>query len=156
MQVVVEDITFVPKAEWVKSAKGWTVRIRVEARARNGVSYDVLAPRDAEVAVAGTVKRQGQAEKFTDRRKGDRKIVVKGDKSSTLSRTWPGPQGPKPLDVGDEVELDVGLWGLGSASTGSRPLKGLCRFRGKVDPSRTRLSVEPPPGVPIPKDDAMP
>lgn len=153
LQVAVEGMTFVPKAELVKSSKGWTVRIRVEASVRDGAEHTVLAPKGGEVAISGIVHRHDKSgtETFTDQRDGERVVTIK-DKPATLSRVWPGPKGPNALSQGDEIELVVGLWGLGSNGLSSRPLKRLCRFRGKIEAGVTRLKVEPPPGVELPQE----
>ncbi len=149
LRVEVEGVSFIPKAELVKKGKTWTLRVRVETRAKAGVSRTLLTPQGADIAIAGSIQRtgSGSTEKFVDHRNGDRETVVQGDKPIALSRVWPAANGPKPLNEGDEVDLMVGLWGFGPDSGSMRPLTKLCRFHGKIDHTKQRLIAEPPPGM---------
>lgn len=148
MRVEVDGVSFVPKAELVKSGAGYAIKLRVEARAKDGNAHSLLAPTGTELAIAGQIKRSGQAEPevLSDRREGDREIVLK-DKPATLTRTWPGADGPKVLAVGDEAELLVGIWGLGADKNSRRPLKKLCKLTVKFDKGKPRVAVGPPDGI---------
>jgi hypothetical protein len=148
MRIEVDGVTFVPKAEAVKSGAGYSIKLRVEARAKDGNAHSLLAPTGAEVAIAGLIKRSGQSEPemLSDQRDGDREIVLK-DKPVTLTRVWPAAAGPKPLVAGDEAELLVGIWGVGADKASRRPLKKLCKLTLKFDKGKPRVAVGPPDGV---------
>jgi len=148
MRVEIEGVSFAPKAEIVKLGASYGVKLKVEVRAKDGKSHSILAPANAEVAFAGSVKRKdAETEKFGDKREGDREVVLKGEKSQRLSRSWPPAGGLKPLALGDELELMVGIWGLGEDATSRRPLKKFCKVTVKFEKDKPKLSVTPPDGV---------
>jgi hypothetical protein len=148
MRVEVEGVTFAPKAEAVKSGAGWAVKVKVEVRAKDGNTHSLLAPTGTEVAIAGLVKRSGQAEPemLSDHREGDKEVVLK-DKPVTLTRTWPGAGGAKVLAAGDEAELLIGIWGLGENAASRRPVRKLCKLTVKLDKAKPRVSLGAPDGV---------
>jgi hypothetical protein len=126
---------------------GYGVKLKVEVRAKDGKPHSLLAPQNAEVAFAGTVKRkEGEPEKFGDKREGDRELTVK-EKAVQLTRSWPAQGGPKPLVNGDELELMVGIWGLGDDAASRRPLKKFCKVTLKFEKDKPRVTVTPPDGV---------
>lgn len=149
MRVEVEGLALTPKAEAVKSGAGFGIKLRVEARAKDDDAHIVLAPKGSELAFAGTIHRSGQSEpeKFGDERKGDQQVTIKGNKSVTITRSWPATGGPKPLATGDEAEFMVGLWGVGSNPDALRPLKKFCKITVKLDKAKPRVVVGPPDGV---------
>lgn len=147
MRVELEGVTFAPKAEAVKVGAGYGLKLKVDVRAKDGKPHSLLAPKNAEVAFAGSVKRKdGEPEKFGDKREGDREIVLKGDKAVQLSRSWP-PAGQKPIVNGDELELMVGIWGLGDDAAARRPLKKFCKVTLKFEKDKPRVVVTTPDGV---------
>lgn len=147
MRVELEGVTFAPKAEAVKVGAGYGLKLKVDVRAKDGKSHSLLAPKNAEVAFAGSVKRKdGEPEKFGDKREGDREIVLKGDKAVHLARSWP-PAGEKPIVNGDELELMVGIWGLGDDAASRRPLKKFCKVTLKFEKDKPRVVVTTPDGV---------
>ncbi|MGC4094236.1 MAG: hypothetical protein QM756_41275 [Polyangiaceae bacterium] len=148
MRVELEGVSFAPKAEAVKVAGGYGVKLKVEVKAKDGKPHSILAPKGAEVAFAGSVKRkEGEPEKFGDKREGDNEVALKGDKAAQLSRSWPPAGGPKPLSVGDELELMVGIWGLGEDAGSRRPLKKFCKVSVKFEKDKPKVSVTAPDGV---------
>lgn len=149
MRVEIEGLSFAPKAEAVKAGAGFGIKIKVEVRAKDDQSHSLLAPSAAQLAVAGSIRRAGQAEPetFGDKREGDQEIVVKGSKPTTLTRSWPGADGPKPLVQGDEAELMIGIWGLGSDAASRRPLKKFCKVTVKFDKPKPRVIVSAPDGI---------
>lgn len=149
MRVEVEGLSFAPKAEAVKAGAGYAIKLKVEVRTKDDESHSLLAPAQAEVAMAGSIKRAGQAEPetFGDKREGEREIVVKGAKPVTLTRTWPAAGGPKPLAQGDEAELMVGIWGLGADAASRRPLKKFCKITVKFTQQKPRVVITAPEGI---------
>lgn len=147
MRVELDGVVFAPKAETVKLAGGYGLKLKVDVRAKDGKEHSLLAPKTAEVAFAGTVKRkEGEPEKFGDKREGDREIVLKGEKPVHLTRTWP-PAGQKPIANGDELELMVGIWGVGENAASRRPLKKFCKVTLKFEKDKPRVVVTTPDGV---------
>lgn len=149
LRVKVAGVAFTPTAEAVKVAGGWGIKVRVEAKSDDEATHSLLAPKAAEVAFAGHIRRAGgaDAESFSDRRDGDRELEVTPNKSAKLQRAWPPAGGPKPLAVGDELELQIGIWGLGADAGSRRPVGKLCRVEVKFDKERPRVKVTPPAGV---------
>lgn len=149
MRVEIEGLSFAPKAEAVKAGAGYAIKLKVEVKTKDDESHSLLAPAQAEVAMAGSIRRAGQAEPetFGDKREGDREIVVKGAKPVTLTRTWPGAGGPKPLVQGDEAELMVGIWGVGADAASRRPLKKFCKITVKFTQPKPRVVVSAPDGI---------
>ncbi len=145
MRVEIDGVSFSPKAELVKVGKGSGVKLKVEVRAKDGKKHSLLAPEKAPFAFAGSVRRSGEEQRFTDKREGDRAVSV-GDKLTTLTRTWPDA-GVKPLEAGDELELFVGIWGIGPDEASRRPLKKFCKITIKMDKAKPRVVVSPPDGV---------
>lgn len=148
MRIEVDGVTFSPKAEAVKSGAGWAVKVKVEVRAKDGNPHSLLAPTGTEVAIAGLVKRSGQAEPemLSDHRDGDKEIVLK-DKPVTLTRTWPAAGGVKVLGAGDEAELLIGIWGLGENAASRKPVRKLCKLSVKLDKAKPKVSLGAPDGV---------
>lgn len=149
MRVELEGLSLTPKAEAVKSGAGYGIKLRVDARAKDDEAHLILAPKGSEIALAGSVRRAGQSEpeKFGDERKGDEQVTVKGNKSVSITRSWPSAGGPKPLAPGDEAEFMVGLWGVGSDPSALRPLKKFCKITLKLDKGKPRVVLGPPDGV---------
>jgi hypothetical protein len=53
----------------------------------------------------------------------------------------------KPLAMGDELEIMVGIWGLGTDAASRRPLKKFCKVTLKVDKPKPRAIISAPDGV---------
>lgn len=149
MRVKVAGVVFTPTAEAVKVAGGWGVRVTVEAKSDDETTHSLLAPKAAELAFAGKILRDRSAEPeaFSDRRAGDRELEVTPNKAVKLERVWPPPGGPKPLAMGDALELQVGIWGLGADASSRRPVGKLCRVEVKLSWEQLRVKVTPPAGV---------
>ncbi|HET9959264.1 MAG TPA: hypothetical protein VFQ61_32465 [Polyangiaceae bacterium] len=146
LRVEVEGVSFSPKGEAVKTAGGYTIRFKVEARAKDGKTHSLLAPESKELAFAGRVKGpDGEATRFGDKREGDRALTL-GEKPVTLKRSYPGP-GEKPLSAGSELELMVGLWGIGADESSRRPLNKFFRATVKLDKEKPRVVIAPPEGT---------
>ena len=147
MRVELDGVVFAPKAESVKLAGGYGLKLKVDVRAKDGKEHSLLAPKNAEVAFAGSVRRkEGEPEKFGDKREGDREIVLKGEKPVHLTRSWPNA-GQKPIANGDELELMVGIWGVGENAAARRPLKKFCKVTLKFEKDKPRVVVTTPDGV---------
>lgn len=132
MRVRTEGVVLRPRAEAVRAGKGHAVRVTVRLRLETDMERSVLAPEGQELAFAGRVLRaDGTQETFSDTRSGDRGKTLAPGGELVLSRTWPDAKDVKPLGPGDELELAVGIWGLGESPDERRPLRALCKVTAK-------------------------
>jgi hypothetical protein len=144
MRVRVAGVVLVPKAELVTKGGLSTIKLVVEASSEDGKTHSILAPSGKELAFAGKVRRaDGTEETFTDQREGDRDVSIGEGTDAKLSRTFPD-KGKKPFKTGDEVELAVGLWGLGEDANSRRPVRALCKVTLSFPRKTPKLKVLPP------------
>ena len=138
-------VSFACNAESVKGPSGFGVKVTLEATASEDRS--LLAPEHGPLAFAGAVKRKGkpEPEQFGDERKGDGTLALAAGKPVKLVREWPNKGQGGALSNGDVLELDVGLWGLGTSEADRRPAKQFLRVKVKVTDWKGRATVEPPP-----------
>jgi hypothetical protein len=147
LRVRVAGVELVPRAELIQKAGSVGVKLRVEARAEDGKKHSLLAPAGQELAFAAKVRRvDGSEETYNDQREGEREITLDEGRDAQLSRTFPG-KGMKPLKNGDELELAVGLWGLGDDAASRRPLRALCKVTLSYPRKKPKLKLTPPDGV---------
>jgi hypothetical protein len=147
MRVRVAGVELVPRAEVVEKGGTLSIKLRVEARSEDGKKHSLLAPAGKELALAGTLRRSdGSEEKFGDEREGERELVVDDGKDVVLTRTFPD-KGAKPLKSGDQLELAVGLWGLGDDAASRRPVRGLCKVTLSYPRNKPKLKLTPPDGL---------
>jgi hypothetical protein len=150
MRVRVDGVELVPRAELVQKAGGAiAIKVRVEARSEDGKKHSLLAPAGKELAFAGKIRRQdGAEERFDDERSGERELVLDEGKDAVLTRTFPDPKGAvKPLKDGDELELAVGLWGLGDDASTRRAVRGVCKITLSYPRKKPKLKLTPPDGL---------
>ncbi len=144
LQIDVAGARFFPKARAVKVKGGWGVTIDVKASAEDDRTHSLLRSNDGALAFAGTVVRGGKATEFGDERgSGEEQLLFPGA-PLTLSRNWPGNLDLAPLARGDELRLEVGLWGLGRDATSRRPVKKFCLVRVSPGSRRPSVLVTPP------------
>jgi hypothetical protein len=138
-------VSFTCNAEAVKGPSGFGVKVTLEATA--SADRSMLAPEHGPLAFAGTIKRKGKAESetFGDERKGEGTLSLPAGKAVKLVREWPAKGKGGALSNGDVLELDVGLWGLGTTDADRRPAKQFLRVKLRVIEWKGRATVEPPP-----------
>ncbi|HLV64611.1 MAG TPA: hypothetical protein VKY73_02315 [Polyangiaceae bacterium] len=146
MRVRTEGVVLRPRAEAVRAGKGHAVRVTVRLRMEADTERSVLAPEGQELAFAGRVVRaDGTEEHFADTRTGERAKTLSPSGELVLARTWPDAGDVKPLGPGDELELAVGIWGLGEDADSRRPLRALCKVTAKGKKGGApRVAVAPP------------
>jgi hypothetical protein len=146
LKIEVDGVRFMAKAEPVRTPAGFHVRVTVSATASENRS--LLASKHGPLAFAGAVKRAGkaEAEQFGDERTGEGDEPLGAGTTVKLSRDWP-PKGVRPLGNGDILELDVGLWGLGTGPSDRRAVKQFARVKASVDQWKGKASVSPPPSL---------
>ena len=64
-----------------------------------------------------------------------------------LTRDWPGTSGTAALRSGDEIALEVGLWGLGDDADSRRPVAKFFLVTMKVGAKSPEPRVTTPDGM---------
>jgi hypothetical protein len=68
---------------------------------------------------------------------------VPADKPLKFAREWPG-KGGKGLAAGDELTLQVGLWGLGDNAETRRPVRNFVLIKMVAGKKKPQPVVTPP------------
>ncbi len=142
LRVTVSEVEFIPRATPVRVGAGWGVKIDVSARARDDQPHVLFRPEQGPLAFFAVVNRSGKKEERGDHRRGQGEEYVT-ENGIEFSRTWPGNMGMQPLAAGEQLELQVGLWGVGKSMTRHRPLKGFFTVK-MVGGSQAQAVVSPP------------
>jgi len=147
LKVEILGVKFVPKVEAVRTPAGFDVKVLVNATASE--ARTLLSPKAGPLAFAGSIKRAGKAEPetFGDERSGDGDQPLGDGTTVKLSREWPGKMKVQPLGNGDVLELDVGLWGLGTSASDRRAVKQFFHVKAKVEKWKGSARVEVPPNM---------
>jgi hypothetical protein len=146
LRIEVEGVEFMPKAQPVKVKGGWGVKITLEATAGDEPRY-LLNPKNGPLAFAGVVKRKGEEENFGDKRDGDGNAELGPGQTESFTSNWPAKgQGAQPLWWGNELTLDVGLWGLGRTQDARRPIKKFFTLK-MVAGNKPQPVIQPPASV---------
>ena len=145
LKISVAGVKFTVSTAAVKVAAGWGVKVSVVASASDGKPHSLASPKSGPLAFAGTVQRKGQGEPdhFVDERTGEGEQAIFGDDPTKFNRTWPA-KGTRVLGVGDSLDLQIALWGLGVEKDARRPVKQFCHVRMEVGKGLPRAIVEPP------------
>ncbi len=145
LKITVAGMKFLASTVAEQTGGGWGVKVNVEATADDGKPHSLTKPKAGPLAFAGSVLRKGKTdpERFGDERAGEGEEAVQGDKPVKLSRTWP-LKGVRALAIGDALDLQVGLWGLGDTADSRRPVKQFFHVRMQVDKGKPKAIVEPP------------
>src|SRR5882724_6776367 len=146
LKVSLTGVKFTVSAAAAQVGPGWGVKVSVVVSAEDGKPHSLSSPNAGPMAFAGSVRRKGKSEPeaFGDERAGDGEQSIFGDDPTKFNRTWPG-KGVRPLAIGDSLDLQVALWGLGANTDSRRPVKQFCHVRMEVGPKgKPRAIVEPP------------
>lgn len=145
LKISVAGVKFTVTASAAQIAAGWGVKLSVVASASDGKAHSLASPKTGPLAFAGFVQRKAQpeAESFGDERAGNGEQSVFGDDVTKFSRTWPA-KGTRVLAIGEVLDLQVALWGLGLEKEERRPVKQFCHVRMQVGKGKPRPIVEPP------------
>lgn len=124
LDVSIDGVMFHVKAEAKRVGAGWGVVVKVEAESEGGLTRYLMSPEAGPLAFAAKViERERVVTEMGDGRVGEGSKSVTPEGSLEFARTWPA-KGAKPLAGGQELELQVGLWGLGREEGKTRPIKG--------------------------------
>jgi hypothetical protein len=145
LKISVAGVKFTVSAAAVKVASGWGVKVSVVASASDGKPHSLGSPKAGPLAFAGAVQRKGQSEPdhFGDERTGDGELAIFGDDPTKFNRTWPA-KGTRVLGIGDSLDLQIALWGLGVERDARRPVKQFCHVRMEVGKGLPKAIIEPP------------
>ena len=145
LKISVAGVKFVASSAAEQTGGGWGVKVSVEATSDDGKAHSLTKPKAGPLAFAGSVTRKGKSEPehFGDERAGDGEEAVAGEKPVKISRTWP-IKGVRALAIGDALNLQVTLWGLGNDADSRRPVKQFFHVRMQVDKGKPKAVVEPP------------
>jgi len=144
LKIEVAGVRFLASAEAKQIAQGWGAKVTIKAEATDGKEHVLLNPKNGPIAFAAAVFKKGstEAERIADSRDGDAEITL-GSSSSTFSREFPS-KGGRVLAMGETLDLEVALWGLGDSREDRRPVKQFFHVKMKVDRGKPRAVVEPP------------
>jgi len=121
LKVEVEGAVFAVSAQSYVKPEGYGVEVFVEATAK--VEGALASPTAGPIAFAGKVVRKtGRVDQFGDRKGGNGTKPLGPASSQKFSRKWP-IENVSLLSPGDELELQVGLWGYGPATGKLRPVR---------------------------------
>jgi len=144
LEVEVAGVRFTTAVKPIQMAGGWGVRLSATGKSKDGKAHSLSNPKGGPIALAGSVKRGGNAERFGDKREGDDEKTIEAAAPLEISREWPA-KGEKPLHDGDELQLEVGLWGLGDDAASRRPVRDFFRVKMVVGKKKPQPVITPPP-----------
>ena len=144
LKIEVAGVRFLASAEAKQVGQGWGAKVTIKAEATDGKEHALLNPKNGPIAFAAAVFKKGsaEAERIPDSRDGDAELTL-GSSPTTFSRQFPG-KGGRVLAMGETLDLEVALWGLGDSSEARRPVKQFFHVKMKVDKGKPKAIVEPP------------
>jgi hypothetical protein len=144
LKIEVAGVRFLASAEAKQVGQGWGAKVTIKAEATDGKEHVLLNPKNGPIAFAAAVFKKGstEAERIPDSRDGDAEMTL-GSSPSTFSRQFPG-KGGRVLAMGETLDLEIGLWGLGESSEARRPVTQFFHVKMKVDKGKPKAVVEPP------------
>jgi hypothetical protein len=127
LAVSVEGVQFLATASPIKLKNGgFGIKLKVTAEAKDENMHTLMSPQNGPLAVAGKIKRSKSGEEvpFGDERGNEDEQFIAPGSPLEIERDWPPENGPYAW-WGDEIELQVGLWGLANAGDRRRPVRKL-------------------------------
>lgn len=145
LRVDVAGVRFLASAQAKQVAQGWGVKISIKAESTDGAEHALLSPKNGPIAFAAAVFKKGstEAERIPDAREGEGELKVGPGAPVTFTRDFPS-RGGRVLAIGEALDLEVGLWGLGSSADDRRPVKQFVHVTMKVEKGKPKALVEPP------------
>jgi hypothetical protein len=143
--VEVAGVRFLVSAEAKQISQGWGAKLNVKAEATDGKEHVLLSPKNGPIAFAAAVFKKGstEAERIPDAREGEGELVIGPGAPTSFSRQFPN-KGGRVLAIGETLDMEVALWGLGETRGDRRPVKQFVHVKMKVDKGKPRAIVEPP------------
>lgn len=142
LKVEVDGAVFAPSAKSYVKPEGYGVEITVEATAK---TEGILASPDAgPLAFAGRVIRKtGRVDQFGDKRSGSGTKTLSPTSPQKFSRTWP-IENVSLLSPGDELVLEIGLWGYGPKNGDVRPVRKFATLKMKATSNGATPIIDAP------------
>jgi hypothetical protein len=144
LKVEVAGVRFLVNADAKQIAQGWGAKISIKAEATDGKPHVLLSPKNGPIAFAAAVFKKGstEAERIPDSREGEGELSI-GASPVSFSREFPN-KGGRVLAIGETLDMEVALWGLGEGKDDRRPVKQFVHVKMKVDKGKPKAIVEPP------------
>lgn len=144
LKIEVAGVRFLASAQAKQIAQGWGAKVTIKAEATDGKEHVLLNPKNGPIAFAAAVFKKGstEAERIPDSREGDAEVKLSSS-PSTFSREFPA-KGGRVLAMGETLDMEVALWGLGESAEDRRPVKQFFHVKMKVDKGKPKAIVEPP------------
>jgi hypothetical protein len=144
LQVEVDGVKIEPKAVPIQKKGGWGVRVTMKVTSTDGKMHRLLSPENGPLAFAATVKKHGkEIARHPDERKGEEEQFVPPDDSLDVTREFPGDK-EAPLWGGQELTLQVGLWGLGVEADQRKPVRKLFVVKMVTGNAKPQPMILPP------------
>lgn len=145
LKIEVAGVRFLASAEAKQIGQGWGAKISVKAEVTDGKEHVLLNPKNGPIAFAAAVFKKGstEAERIPDERNGEADLKLSPGSPATFSRDFPN-KGGRVLGMGETLDMEVALWGLGETAEDRRPVKQFFHVKMKVDKGKPRAVVEPP------------
>ncbi len=148
LKVEVAGVRFLVAAEAKQIAQGWGAKVNVKAESTDGKPHVLLNPKNGPIAFAAAVFKKGstEAERIPDAREGEAELTIDPGSPTSFSREFPN-KGGRVLAIGETLDMEVALWGLGDSKEDRRPVKQFVHVKMKVDKGKPKVIVEPPASV---------
>jgi hypothetical protein len=144
LKIEVAGVRFLASAAAKQIAQGWGVKVTIKAEAFDGKEHVLLDANNGPLAFAPAVFKKGstEAERSADSRDTAGEVKV-GASPKTFSREFPN-KGGRVLAMGETLDMEVALWGLGETAEDRRPVKQFFHVKMQVDKGKPKARVEPP------------
>jgi hypothetical protein len=145
LKIEVAGVRFLAAAEAKQIGQGWGAKVTVKAEVTDGKEHVLLNPKNGPLAFAAAVFKKGstEAERIADERNGDGDMKLSSGSPLSFSRDFPN-KGGRVLGMGETLDMEVALWGLGESAEDRRPVKQFFHVKMKVDKGKPKAIVEPP------------
>jgi len=145
LKIEVAGVRFLAAAQAKQIAQGWGAKISVKAEVIDSKEHVLLNPKNGPIAFAAAVFKKGstEAERIADERAGEGELKLEPGGPASFSRDFPN-KGGRVLGMGETLDMEVALWGLGETSEDRRPVKQFFHVKMKVDKGKPKATVEPP------------
>jgi hypothetical protein len=145
LKVEVAGVRFFVSAEAKQIGQGWGARISAKAESLDGKEHVLLSPKSGPIAFAAAVFKKGstEAERIPDSREGEGELKIGPGSPTSFSRDFPN-KGGRVLAMGETLDMEVALWGLGDTAEDRRPVKQFVHVKMKVEKGKPKAIVEPP------------